>query len=448
MAAFQQGHALVVGVGNYAEAKYSVPITFHDAQGVYDALVNPQVAAYPPEQVTFLHDAEATSQNIIDALGELGQRAGQQDTVLIFLAGHGAPADDGTWHFATHDTEFQSIKNVKSGNALSQDELLYALRKIKSQKILVLINACFSGLVSPTLAPGTPVPPTLGTPPPDALTTSILGTGEGRAIITASRGNQYSMFDPGAERTFFGDALVQGLNGQGVTNRNGYIGLFELYEFLYTSAKAGAKKYNETQEPVLTVLQGIGPFPVALYKGSTPGNLADAGFMKEPPPNTAANVVQINAGAGANVSNVAGSNNTVTQRTRTENIGRNKNTVVIGAGSTVSQVAAGEHIQQTIHQGASGSELAKAFQEIYKKVDVMPEDPNVEKGEIKSQVKLIETEAAKGADANAVKVERWLKGLKEIAPDILTVTAAALLNPAAGVAQAVALVARKVRDAS
>lgn len=449
MATFQQGHALVVGVGNYKETKYSVPITFHDAQGVYDALVNPQVAGYPTDQVTFLHDEKATSQNIIDALGELGQRAGQEDSVLIFLAGHGAPADDGTWHFATHDTEFQSIKSVKSGNALSQEELLYALRKIKSQKILVLINACFSGLVSPTLAPGTPVPATLGTPPPDALSTSILGTGEGRAIITASRGNQYSMFDPGAERTFFGDALVQGLNGQGVTNRNGYIGLFELYEFLYTSAKAGAKKYNENQEPVLTVLQGIGPFPVALYKGSTPGNLADAGFMKEPPPNTAANVVQIQAGAGASVANVAGSNNTVTQNTRTETVGRDRktNTITIGAGSTVTQVAAGENIQQTIHQGASGSELTKAFQEIYKKVDALPEDPNVEKSEIKTQVKQIETEAAKGADANAVKVERWLKGLKEIAPDILNVTAAALLNPAAGVAQGIALVARKVREA-
>lgn len=445
MATFQQGRAVVVGVGNYKESKYSVPITFHDAQGVYDALVDPQVAAYPKDQVTFLHDEEATSQNIIDALSELGQRAGADDSVLIFLAGHGAPADDGTWHFATHDTEFQSIKSVKSGNALSQEELLYALRKIKAQKILVLINACFSGLVSPTLAPSTPVPPTLGTPPPDALSTSILGTGEGRAIITASRGNQYSMFDPGAERTFFGDALVKGLNGQGVTNRNGYIGLFELYEFLYTSAKAGAKKYNENQEPVLTVLQGIGPFPVALYKGSTPGNLAEAGFMKEPPPNTAANVVKISAGAGSNVSNISGSNNRVTQTTRTENIGRNKNTIVIGAGATATQVAAGENIQQTIQQGASASELAKAFQEIYKQVDARPDDPNFDKSDIKAQVKQIEAEAAKGENAKASLITLWLTTLQAMAPDIFKATTAALMDFRTGTSQAVALAATKAR---
>ncbi len=443
MAQFQQGYALVVGVGNYQQTKYSVPITFNDAQGVYDALVNPQLAAYPANQITFLHDEAATRQNILDALADLAQRAAETDSVLIFLAGHGAPADDGTWHFATHETEFQSIKSVKSGNALGQTELLDALRKIQAQKILVIINACFSGLVSPTLAATREIPQTLGAPPPDSLSNSILATGEGRAIITASRGNQYSMFDMGAPRTFFGNALVDGLNGNGVVNKNGYIGLFELYEYVYTQSRAGASKYGELQEPVLTILQGIGPFPVALYKGSTPGNLADANLLTSPPPNTAARVV--NVGAGASYANIDGSHNTVSQTTRTENIGRNRNTIVIGAGATVSQAAAGENIQQTIQQGASANELANLFQAIYQQVDARPPSPDADNGEIKTQVRQIETEAAKGDDANPKKIERWLKTLADIAPDILDVTTAALLNPAAGVAKAIVLVAKQVR---
>ncbi len=443
MATFKQGYALVVGVGNYQQSKYSVPITFNDAQGVYDALVNSQLCSYPTSQINFLHDQTATRQNILDALTELAERASVTDTVVVFLAGHGAPAEDGTWHFATHETEFQSIKQLKSGNALGQTEFLQALRKIKSQKTLVLINACFSGLVSPTLAATEDVPETLGEPPPDALSTAILGTGEGRAIITASRGNQYSMFDVGAQHTFFGEALVQGLNGNGVTNKNGYIGLWELYEYLYARARAGASKYGRLQEPVLTILQGVGPFPVALYKGSTPGNLADAGLQTTPSPNTAANVVNI--GAGATVANVRGSNNTVTQNSHNQNVS-GTNVVHIGAGATVSQAAAGTNIQQTIQYGASTGDLASLFQAIYQKVDARPDDSKISKKEIKEVVQDIETEVSKGEDANANRIKRWLEDLKDIAPDILQVTAAALLNPIAGVAKAIELVAKKVRD--
>ncbi len=445
MAEFTQGHALVVGVGNYKDTAYSVPITYNDAKGVYDALINPAVCAYPPNHVTFLFNENATRANILAALKTIAGRVEKGDSVFIFLAGHGAPADDGTWHFATHETEFASIKSIKSGNALRQTELLDALRAIAAQKILLLINACFSGLVAPALAPSTPVPPTLGTPPPDELSSAILRTGEGRVIITASRGNQYSMFDIGAPRTFFGDALVQGLNGNGVSNKNGYIGLFELYEWLYKRAQQGASKYQAVQEPVLTILQGVGPFPVALYKGSTPGNLADAGLMTLPPPNTAANVVTI--GAGATVSNITGSNNTVTQNSNNQNIS-GSNVVNIGAGANVSQAAAGTNIQQTITYSTSVGDLATLFQSVYQKVDARPDDPKVTKKEIKDVVQDIENEVSKGEDANANRVKRWLEDLQDIAPDILQVTAAALLNPIAGVAKAIELVAKKVQAAN
>jgi hypothetical protein len=42
-------------------------------------------------------------------------------------------------------------------------------------------------------------------------------------------------------------------------------------------------------------------------------------------------------------------------------------------------------------------------------------------------------------------VERWFKFLKDLAPDILEVTAAALLNPVAGVAATIKKIAEKAR---
>jgi len=123
--------------------------------------------------------------------------------------------------------------------------------------------------------------------------------------------------------------------------------------------------------------------------------------------------------------------------------GGNVNTINIGAGAQVGQVAQGNNIQQT--QGASAQDLAALFSAIYKQIDARANDPNVERGEIRDTVKDIETEAAKGKDANSNKVERWLKSLKEIAPDIFEVTATTLLNPLTGVTTAIQKIADKAR---
>lgn len=120
-----------------------------------------------------------------------------------------------------------------------------------------------------------------------------------------------------------------------------------------------------------------------------------------------------------------------------------QNTVNIGAGATVGQVAAGKNITQT--QGASAQDLTALFNAIYKQIDARPNDPNVERGEIREAVKTIESEVAKGEEANANRVERWMKFLKELAPDILEVTAAAILNPISGVTTAIKKIAEKAR---
>lgn len=120
-----------------------------------------------------------------------------------------------------------------------------------------------------------------------------------------------------------------------------------------------------------------------------------------------------------------------------------QNTVNIGAGATVGQVAAGKNITQT--QGASAQDLTALFNAIYKQIDARANDPNVERSEIRDAVKTIESEVAKGENANANKVERWMKLLQELAPDILEVTANAILNPIAGVTTAIKKIAEKMR---
>jgi hypothetical protein len=118
----------------------------------------------------------------------------------------------------------------------------------------------------------------------------VLSTGEGRALITASRPSQYSYFRHEQPRTFFGQALIDGLCGH-ASGTGGYIGLYELYQHLYTNVKAAAMRVNGTQEPVLTIQQGVGPFPVARFPGSDPDTLNAGAIQPEPPDHTAVEVV-------------------------------------------------------------------------------------------------------------------------------------------------------------
>jgi hypothetical protein len=107
--------------------------------------------------------------------------------------------------------------------------------------------------------------------------------------------------------------------------------------------------------------------------------------------------------------------------------------------------AIGDGAQRTGTIGVTGGEPTQLFGSIYEDIEARPEDPDVDKEELVGTVKKIEKEAAKGDKANANKVGRWLRFLADMAPDIKKVTAAALANPAAGVATAIRKIAEKAQ---
>ena len=271
---FPTAHALLIGIGRYAHApQLDVPITAADAHAVAAVLRDPQFCGYPPEQVTLLSAAAASRAGILAALDELAARADEGDTVFVFYAGHGEYGDDG-YHLTTHDTRLDGRK-VVTGTGIGETELIAKIRAIKARRLLLIVNACHAGEISPVLDPGEE--PMTGAPLPPQVSAALLGTGEGRVIISACRENQYSFIGPGS-LTLFTQALVDGLQGRGVSSNRGYISIFDLYTHLYFALDETVprrvpavvrQRYGEKQEPELTILKGVGPFAVALYRGAT-----------------------------------------------------------------------------------------------------------------------------------------------------------------------------------
>jgi hypothetical protein len=264
---FSQGHALVIGVGTQKyEPDFNVPITVSDAEAVSGILTNPKKCGYPAKQVAMCTKAKATKGGILKALDDLIGKVNEDATVLIFYAGHGALGTDDQYYLVSHDAQFEDTGEilVKPGTGVGQAELLDRLRTIKAKRALLIFNACHSGSLQPkSLALQAPKKrlKELGLPDPTAA--ALLGTGEGRIIITASRPDQLSYFDDAKDKlTYFTKALTAGLGGKAPSSK-GFISAFSLYNYVYDAVTEAVSD----QEPMITVLQGVGPFAVALHPG-------------------------------------------------------------------------------------------------------------------------------------------------------------------------------------
>lgn len=319
---FTNGHALIIGVGEYAHmSQHNVLIAARDAESVAATLQDPVRCGYPAQQITLLQNESATRTAVLNELDALASKLNTESTLFLFFVGHGVYGTDGNYYLTTHDTKLQG-KQVKAGTGVSEAELIEKLRQVKAKRMLLVVNACHSGAISPSFDLGDE--PTLNSePPPQKLSEALLSTGEGRITITACRPEQKSWIGSG-RLSIFTQAVVDGLKG-GAPNNKGYISAFGLYEYIYFAAKEAADELGQTQEAELTVLKGIGPFPVALYRGASELGSFDA---SEPAPAKTAihevsveksqriyeNYVNINVVGDVNGSIVVGGNNRINDK--------------------------------------------------------------------------------------------------------------------------------------
>jgi hypothetical protein len=263
---FDSGHALLIGVGSYLYApQMNVPITVADAETLGTILRDQQLCGYLEDRVRILHDASATKESILAALGDLAVRAGADDTIFVFYCGHGHYGHDGNYYLTTYDTQITNGR-VMAGTGISQQELLAAIKAIPARRAILVFNACHSGDVVPSLGTDASLD---SLSVPGALSSALLASGEGRIIITACREDQRSYIGAG-QLTIFTQALVDGLHGRGTINQHGYISAFDLYTALYANVSETVQtNYRRKQEPELTIHKGVGPFAVALFRGAT-----------------------------------------------------------------------------------------------------------------------------------------------------------------------------------
>jgi hypothetical protein len=235
MSVFDQGHALIVGVGA------DLPNTIADAAGLADILKDPARCAYPSDHVHLLTAEDARRDQILAALDALAQSTTALSTVVVYFSGHGYRTTSPTGEFY-YLMPFGFDLNRLFQTAISGAEFTARLRAIPAQKLLVLLDCCHAGGVGEAKAPGlqmakSPIPPEAG---------DLLAEGSGRVLIASSQEDELSF--GGQPYSAFTLALIESLCGAGVAKQDGYVRVADL---ALHARQVVPGRTEERQHPIL-----------------------------------------------------------------------------------------------------------------------------------------------------------------------------------------------------
>jgi WD40 repeat protein/uncharacterized caspase-like protein len=137
-------YILAIGVSNYKNSDYNLKYASKDASDLAELFESSEGASQT--KVLRLLDGEATLEHIVSAKAFLS-KAGVDDTVIVFVAGHGLLDDKLNYYFATADVNFE--KPAQRGLPFQALEDL--LDGITSRRKLLLVDTCNSGEIEDQL---------------------------------------------------------------------------------------------------------------------------------------------------------------------------------------------------------------------------------------------------------------------------------------------------------
>ncbi len=212
-----QQRALVIGVGDYPTPISTLPAVANDVREMAKLLASKN-GSFTKGGVTVLTDEKATRKNVMDGLRDAFAGASADETVFVYLAGHGS-VEGGNYYFMAHDTTPSAFSTT--GVPLTGIKSLF--EKTKSTRAFLWLDFCHSGGI---LARN-----------PDTDNLSVIRRalevvkGQGKVIVAACTSSQSAYEDPVVGHGLFTDALLRGLRGE-AKSAQGEVTAPSLYEFI------------------------------------------------------------------------------------------------------------------------------------------------------------------------------------------------------------------------
>ncbi|HET6763596.1 MAG TPA: tetratricopeptide repeat protein, partial [Longimicrobiaceae bacterium] len=256
--------AVVVGVSQFQDRNITaLRYADADARAFYQFLRSPRAGGggFPEENVKLLINEQATYREIRSALFTFLKGATEDDEVVVYFAGHGAPDPQRlqNLYLLTYDTDLADI----SSSAFPMDDVNKAIHSLYAHDVVVITDACHSAGVGGQLATRD-----LGTNGiNDVFLQQLSASTGGLAIFTASGANQQSLEDPrwGGGHGVFTHYLLEGLNGSADEDGDRIVSLSEMME--YARAKVRVDTRNQ-QIPTISQTAFDPYLPMAIVDAS------------------------------------------------------------------------------------------------------------------------------------------------------------------------------------
>lgn len=240
-------YLLSVGVSQYSNSGLRLAYAANDANAFTDFFTRQKGLMYGEVTIKTFTDNQATQKNILVGLNWLEQNTMPGDVAIIFFSGHGVVDNSNGYYYIA---PFDADDNNLSMTCLGFESLRRTVSSIAG-KVVVFIDACHSGKVTASSKYNADL---------SGAVNDLANDVTGAVVFSSSTGKEVSKEDNDSRHGAFTKAVLDGLNGGAMINKNKQI-TFKALD-LFISEEVPKRTANE-QHPVTTPAPNVYNFAIA-----------------------------------------------------------------------------------------------------------------------------------------------------------------------------------------
>ena len=244
-------HALLIGIDEYENPNLNLKYAVADAVLMEKTLKAKANKIYKKRvRITRLTSpAETTKENILRTLKNYQSVVKPSDVFMFFVASHGTVDKDKYYLISSNVDSISS--HILQKNAISQEELKYAIANIPSLKKIVLIDTCNSGKLGKQIQLALLTRNGLS----EETALKLLGESVGSVLLSASTSKQQAL-EGYKKQGLFTYVVANGMNGAADKNKDKYIFTDELVGYVDLKVREISEKHFKQKQFPTTGLNG------------------------------------------------------------------------------------------------------------------------------------------------------------------------------------------------
>ncbi len=219
---------LAIGVSQYSSSTLDLKYAAADAEAMAHFFETQGGGLFSEVNFKVLTDRVVTRDAIIESFASHLGKAGPNDVVFIFVAGHGIKhRQTGSYYFLPSDADHGNI--VSRGLRMSDFEVAVRILSHNVNKVVIAMDTCHSGAIEIGLRSGMS---------PENLA-ETLQAASGLYILSSSKagevsieGDEFKLDDPHSGHGVFTYALIKGMRGAANFDNDSVVTLNELFQYV------------------------------------------------------------------------------------------------------------------------------------------------------------------------------------------------------------------------